>query len=66
MNTIRKPVIFCGVQNSDGTLVYMTQEEKEKFTKMCSHDGLYNAIFCEDISILKNDSRNHQIKKNIT
>lgn len=31
----------------------MTDEQKEKFTKMCSNDGEYNAVFCEDDSIPK-------------
>ena len=49
----QKPLVFCGVTNMDGTPAQMTEEEKERFTKMCSNDGEYNAVFCEDNSIPK-------------
>ena len=49
----QKPLVFCGVTNMDGTHAQITEEEKERFTKMCSNDGEYNAVFCEDNSIPK-------------
>ena len=49
----QKPMVFCGVINMDGTPAKMTEEEKERFVKMCSNNGQYNAVFCEDNSIPK-------------
>lgn len=49
----KKPTVLCGVINMDGTTAKMIEEEKERFTKMCSNNGEYNAVFCEDDSIPK-------------
>jgi hypothetical protein len=51
-NKESKKVVFCGVMNfSDGTPANMSKEEIETFTKMCSNNGEFNAIYCEDMSI---------------
>jgi len=54
VNSSKKPLVYCGVIDlMTNEPVKMTDEQKEKFTKMCSNSGEYNAVFCEDDSIPK-------------
>lgn len=49
----RKPIVYCGVCDSDNNPVKMSKKEQANFIKMMSDGGKKEVIFCEDDLIPK-------------